>query len=386
MKAIISDADVLHALAPIEVAAYLRSHGWQIVDQIGTKGVVWSAPLVSGGDAEILLPLDRSLGDYTRRMSEVLQVLEVAEARSQLDIVCDINDATADVIRVRLQSASLEDGSIPIEQAAHVFASAREIMFAAACATATVQPRMVYYGRKPTPASDYLSKVRLGQTERGSFILTIRSLVPPRLTDGQRSLFPDVNPPEGEEPFERRVTLNLARALAAMNGALSRASATNDVTAFQEAVEKGVSANLCEAVAGLSISDTPQDTTISVNWSPTRGVPNGTPSRFHFSSDSLPILRGVARIFREKAPYGTYELRGAVIELKRDEGALAGQVTVAGAVDGIGRKVNVELFGDDYDQAIKAHQSEHPILCEGELVKDGRSYRLQNPRNLTIEA
>ena len=50
---------------------------------------------------------------------------------------------------------------------------ARDLVLAAACAAIT--KRAYFATRKPTKATDYLSRVRMGQTERGSYVLTIRS-------------------------------------------------------------------------------------------------------------------------------------------------------------------------------------------------------------------
>jgi hypothetical protein len=333
MRAVVADANVLHALGPSEVSAYLRHHHWKFVEQIDNKGAVWTTRLsedMGGEEAELLLPLDRRLNDYVRRMSEVLHTLEVAEKRSQLDILSDISDAGADVIRIRLQGTPFEDGSLPIDHAVHVVSYAREMMLAAACSV--VQPRIIYRSRKPTPASEYMSKVRLGQTERGSYVLSIRSLVPPQLTGSQLSL-PNIETEDGEyrviaeEPFERRVTRQLAEALTAVTNALSQVRATGDVTPFQDAVAKGVSANLCHALAGMGLSDTPLDMDIGMSWASTRGLPKGVTSTFRLSSDAFPVLYEVARLLREQAPFGTVELSGPVVELRRDEGAFNGQST-----------------------------------------------------------
>lgn len=380
MKAQSFDADVLQALGPFDVAAYLRSRHWQMVDQIGVKGAVWTATLADGDEAELLLPLDRTLGDYAVRMTEALQTLEVAENRSPLEILHDIQDTTADVVRVHLQSPAFEDGSVPLEQAAHILQSAREMMLAAACAA--VQPRSLFGGRKPAQAMNYMEKVRLGQTERGSYVLAIRSLVPPRLTR-EASLFPELAPTD-QPPFERQVTLTLARALDSTLQALSQAAMRGDLSAFQEAAPDGVSANLCESLAGLGEADGTQEVSVSVNWSPARPVPRDTPSGIRLSSDRLIILREAGRSLRETAAYSDFELRGIVTALRRNEGELTGQITVAAVVDGQMRKVNVELFGRDYDLAIEAHQHERPLVCEGELSKEGRSYLLRSPRNLAV--
>lgn len=61
-----------------------------------------------------------------------------------------------------------------------------------------------------------------------------------------------------------------------------------------------------------------------------------------------------------------------------------GEVTIAGLVDGGIRQVFVSLAGDDYQRAVQAHHQELEVSVEGELVREGRSYRLGNPRMFAI--
>ena len=74
-----------------------------------------------------------------------------------------------------------------------------------------------------------------------------------------------------------------------------------------------------------------------------------------------------------------------MVGLRREEGATIGQVTVAGVVDGNLRKVLVNLSNEAYQIAIEAPRQQQPISCEGELIREGRSYLLRNPHNLTKE-
>jgi hypothetical protein len=103
------------------------------------------------------------------------------------------------------------------------------------------------------------------------------------------------------------------------------------------------------------------------------------------TADAIPIIREAGRLFREAAPREEFELRGVVVGLRRDEGAPVGKVTVTAIVDDTLRKVQLELGDPDYTQAVEAHKREQIVLCEGELVREGRSYSLRQPRDFRIE-
>jgi hypothetical protein len=97
-----------------------------------------------------------------------------------------------------------------LEQAVAFVERSRDMVLAAACAAITKRP--YFATRKPTRATEYLSRVRMGQTERGSYVLTILSPVAPELV-AECQLPLDLEMPE---PYERQVTRTLAEALAAM--------------------------------------------------------------------------------------------------------------------------------------------------------------------------
>lgn len=90
MKAIVHDQETLSALVPSAVESYLQSHGWKQVSEQPDQWSVWTLQDPDGEDLEITLPLRSSIGDYALRMGDVLSVLSVAENRSQLEVLEDL--------------------------------------------------------------------------------------------------------------------------------------------------------------------------------------------------------------------------------------------------------------------------------------------------------
>jgi hypothetical protein len=56
----------------------------------------------------------------------------------------------------------------------------------------------------------------------------------------------------------------------------------------------GVSANLCEAVAGLSAVSPADGLDIRIAWSRTRPAASSIPSRIVLGSDSIPLIQEAA--------------------------------------------------------------------------------------------
>jgi hypothetical protein len=377
MKVVVSDAGALRALKPLEMAAYLRAKGWRQEADLGGKGSLWLLQ-ADGAEFDVTLPARRELGDYVLRIAEVLRAVADAEGRSQADVMRDVQTTTADLIRVRAPSRNAESGTLPLDQAVVFVERSRDLMLAAACAA--IDKRPVFAKRKAQQAMDYLGHVRMGQTERGSYVLTILSPVAPELRPVQQSLLPM----EPEEPYERVVTRTLMVGLKALNEAAAQAAAQGNMTPFQEAVSRGVSANLCDAVVGLSAVSAGEGLDVQVSWSRTRPIDEATPVRVMLDSDSIPLIEEAARQFRETTSTDDFEVEGTVTRLDRGPAATEGDVTITGYVEGQMRRVSLRLEEATYRQAIQAHEERRPVRCTGELVREGHGYRLQNPRHFEM--
>ena len=369
----------LQALKPLEVASYLRVQGWRQEADLNGKGSLWLLGPVNGHDeADVTLPLRRDLGDFELRMSEVVRTLGRVEKRPEAEILQDLLTTSSDLIRVRAPSREAESGSLPLEQAVAFVERSRDLVMAAACAA--VGKRASYPTRKPAKATDYLSRVRMGQTERGSYVLTILSPVAPILVSQPELPLSEDMP----DPFERQVTRTLAEGLAALEQAARQAASSGGMEAFRQAVQLGVSANLCDAVAGLAAVSPAEGLEVRVAWSRTRPRSNAAPSRVFLGSDTIPLIQEAARLFRDTEPVEDVEIEGFVTRLARRPDQGPGEITLEGLVDGDLRRAGVELPEAAYSLAVQAHESRQRVSCSGDLVKERGGFRLENPRHFRL--
>jgi len=366
---------LLQSLAPTEVAAYLRSRGWR--EQTGVTRD--TALFTLGSEFEVLLPLSSSLRDFTLRMMEALTTLEIVEGKDKAEILADLSTSAADVVRVRLADPDAQDGSLPLERASEIISKAYDMMLAAACSAA--DPKYFFSSRKPQAASDYMRNVRLGQTERGSFVITILSRVTPSFVPAQSGIFDELL-----EPFERKVTERLADALTAIDSSAKAAIASGNLETFDEAVMQGISANLCDALVGMSdAGGAERDIEVSFSWARVRPTSRNPSVCYRVGREIIPVLREVARVFKSRSPHEDFEARGSVIRLVRvPPDATGGEVTIAGFVDGAPRNIWLRLDGDHYSRAADAFTRRLLISVTGVLQRDGRRYRLYDPREVRL--
>lgn len=381
MKLDFKDYSLLSSLHPLDIAEYLSSKGWKKLEENPGKFSIWEY-IDEGGvgkrDLDILLPLNQKFKDYEIRIAEVLNILEKAENRQQIQILKDLMMIFADIVRVRRDTPETSQGNVPIDVGVQLVQQAKEMVLAAACST--VEPRPFFPPKKFKPALDYMETVFMGQTEIGSYILPIISKLPLPYR-GQQYL---------AEPFERRVTQKLACALNVMNLTaqeyLETSSLDDSIEIFRSTVQQGVSANLCEAVVEMSsYRDVYQDIEINFTWSPKYQTDWDTPEKIILKSETMPIFEKVADMLREFEPKENFVVYGPVLRLERSEEAVIGKITVQSFVLGSVRNIQIELPEPEYHVALQAHDQQKNIYCKGTLQKEGRYYWLSNVSLLEIE-
>lgn len=361
---------------PSSVSGYLRSSGWSPVD----ADDVWARWRleVDGRELVLTVPLRGHAPDYPRRFQELVDDLRRVEQRGAEPIVRDIRSSGSDVIRLRLRGAS-EYGRISVEQGARAFLRTRDLLLAAACAA--IEKRPIYARRKPARAVEYLQRTKFGPTEGGSFVLTIESAVPPQLTASSE------DPKDEPEPFERAVCLTLAEAASAARRIVDQVSVTSSHETVEAGVSRGVSSNLCEALAGLlDDAGASQSLELGFRWAAARPAPEA-PRRVVFEPDAAPFLSEMGRTLREGSEIRDFELLGPIHKLSSGAPEQGGEVVVVSTLEPLpGRKVRVALAGSAYLHAARAHADGLWITCEGELVRQGSTSVLLGPRNLVAFA
>lgn len=376
MKTIVTDRSLIEAISSLELKAYLLAQGWSVVDKIKDKAIILNK---EGSNEELVLPIRRDLGDFTLRLSELLKSLSDFEQRSMLSLIDDINKSGVDVIRVRMTEGT-EDGSIPLSATADVFSNSREMLLAAACSAQ--QPKRIYGSRKTEEALSYLDKVRVGQTEYGSFILTFLSPVAPKLSSNQATLFADME--VDDDPFERLATKTLLKGLNAAKNAAVSALSDGGMAGFEESVSQGVSANLCDAIA--NIVNKAGKAEISMTWAKTRPVPRQIAKEVvSFDRQIVEVIGEAARNFRLLEPQLNQQIQGWVYKLRQEQSAdPEGTIGISTIINDKPKKLKVVLTQDDYQKATQAHMDRKLVSLGGDLFLQGKATELRNPRNLVV--
>jgi hypothetical protein len=360
---------------PGEVAAYLLQQGW-ILQRSDARWAEYARQI--GGEMVVLeVPQQAGARDYARTLGLLIEDIARLESRTPSAVLRDLKASSVDIVRLTIDSAMTRDGRIPVEAGHRVYEAARDLLLSAACSV--IDPRPAFARRKPEEAMGLLQRARFGQTELGSFVLTIECTIAPRL---QQPLLTDDGDPDA--PLERRTYVRLAHALEGAEAASRESAASGRIEPFRRRAQEGVSANLCEAMAEMLDATAAEAVRASFSFAVRRPLAGRVPRTVVFTSDTAVLLREAAARLREEATYPATEIAGPVVKLDSADPAHGGEAVVHAVVDGRRRHIRAVLGAGPYRTAISAHLTGATVRCVGDLVHQGRSWILRNPRDFAV--
>ena len=355
------------------VHAYLSANGWRRADALRRETA--DVYLCTEDDREAaFVPASEEYGDYGIRIYQIAEQIGRVEGRRRQAVLADLSLAEWDLVRLRLPTA-YGDNTVRLADGAAVLEESKKLLLAAACSAN--RPRRMYRAGRNRRATEYLDRVRLGQTEPGSFLINLLAPVAPDLGE-QGTLL-------SEEPFERKVTRKLVSGLHASRRAMDRVNrGVGAIDEFESRLGEGISANLCQSVARLTEAGGGLE--VSVSWAMTRPA-NGAPGRravVVFRPPDIAVLDEAARVLSDRQERTDEEVQGYVSRLTRDKTDPRGTAAIKAFVDG--RLVSVQAIFDsgDYREIARAHEARLSVSLEGDLHREGQRWHLRNPRGVTV--
>jgi len=344
---------VIQQLTPEAVHAFLTSEGWR--PQVDEREVdLWT--LTEGGDEfEVLVPADRRLRDFPLRMYQVLRTLATIQDRPLSTVLSDLANTGSDRMIFRLLPSG-PPGTIPIFNGADAVLGVRELVMSAAYASTLDRPLLVQ-GRRPQRVMNFVRGVRLGSPQTGSWVIAAEVALPEVDLDHRSN---------GGQSFARQVSLQMHRGVRATFTAAGEALREDSIEPFRRRARDGVSANVCEALAGLGRDDTPFE--VRFAWAQRLPAQVGA-ARFRFDPRVIRTIRSAGEELRNALPDGRVEITGPVTRLSREPGA-AGAATIAGVVQTrygeAVQHVKVRLTPPQNQAAIEAYRNHRHLRIVGE--------------------
>ena len=339
-----------------QVKLYLVSAGWQQDAMIGELASVWHRPQAEESEAELLLPRNGYAKDYQDRLLDLLTALAEFERRDLEDVFQSLEYLALDLVAIQVAHDDVEGGTIPLNDGVLLNQRARDLMTSAALST--ISKRRHFQGNRPPEAAEYLSRLRLGQTKVGSYVVNV--LVP---VGDHKSTLPDVQ----STTFSQEVTSNLASALNAITRALGLYKESKDLAVFDLAVEKGASANMCDALAGFSGIARARSFSLTIEPAHQSPLADSGTFVYEFKPRDITVLIEAADYFRDNYVLLDRTIRGLVKRLDRVAQAEAGSVTItAPLVGGHDKNITVQLNEIDYIRtyAVRTQLARSSDFCD----------------------
>lgn len=375
MKSKEIDMKVARRVTPRALKNYAQAIGYVRVPDVNGVVAVYHQP--DSKLHQILIPLDEELDDYGEMVAEAAIRLSSFEGRSLQDVLDHLILPPADLLSFRDTGAGASDGTLTLNQAADLLVGARKALLAQAH---TVLKPQAYHPRlSRSEAEKFVSVCRFGQTQRGSFVVTLVCPLDAVPTEDQHS--------QSKNSFSRQVTSSFMRAISY----LAKAADEDDVDSIipKEGDHSVISANLCEAILLLRPPDDRPKLNIGASWS------RSFPKREDFELPSTVLLN---RESFAAAEYLAPKLR-AMPDPKPDR--FVGFVDVLRGLPGPDHrpfgevvlsilqgdefiKARIDLDENDYDAAVRAHLKNAPVYFTGVLLRLPRFSRIDDVEDFQI--
>lgn len=380
--------DMTWKLNPLAVTKYLSETNWELYP-IKRNDIKIFQYKKEDLFEQVTIPLDKKLRDYKNTMYDSVCKIAYVEKKSVEQLMLYLLNPNTDILKIRLDKKEVESGNIMFDDAIQLFVNAKKLI--AATALDIINPKKIHYGRIDEPVQKFLSQCRFGQTEIGSYVVSvICPFVDFPKTEGYKKL----NAFFDEEQYAYSLTREVINRLMTNVATIKQKIDDGNLESLAN-YNSPISSNFYEALSGLSM-DT-EDTTVEfmAEWSPTVQSNRCQYNRISVTNDYYEPIRTIISKMKEytnkrietvdkikrlevapiidSGEYGTSErteIVGKIIELKaapiidsREYGTIVIYVGDNARV----KSVTVKLDREDYDKAVAAHQHGKAVKVVGDL-------------------
>ena len=381
MSNLIHDERKLRSVSCAALTSYLGAREWKKVADWAERATVYGKT-IDGREQRIWVPVRETFADYADNMERSIQILAQTENRAPDAILVELQATASDSIRVTALHGQSER-ALSLQDARALFRDSLAMI--AAAARSAKKPRRAYRGVLPTDAATYLNSISPAPTTFNTFDLTLLSPIPPRYSDEQLRIG-QITQMSFEHSFARRAVIRLKNGLRATQEAVTDVKRQGDFASFDDAVQAGVSANLCDAVLGLVLlsGEFGGGLSVDIRWAPTRPMNGGQFVSIPFSTHDAEIIRAAGDRLRASASYPDEQVLADVVRLEREPEEFDGHAQLLADIDDQSRRLSVTFAPTDFATVITAFRERRQIELDGDLHPAGRGYELRNPRNVRL--
>jgi hypothetical protein len=359
--------EIISRLEPATIASFLRRNGYI---RVGTESGIMEAYRDDSGRS-ILLPLDKQLGDYRRRLCEIVDLFAVDDLTSD-DVLSLIVLPESDILRYRIETPDSSWGSL---QLGYTYEATHALFDVLKYTAAGVSSHKRDYTNVSTEAQAFANGCRFGQTELGSFVLKVYCPVrPPSLPSFEYAAFGRETTKATLENFEFISSDESANPSVPLPASMNRqvASAVHRLKPYSD--------------FGTSI--------VAVRYGPRTIMPNpGLPLSIQppqiemaeqpVQLDLGPLVYSRAQSIRDRLKkaeeFGRETLVGYITDLHKDRprssvNEQSRQISMEVKYGSAFRKVTMRLVAGDYRKAVMWHDNNVQVRVDAVFDKRGKPW------------
>ncbi|MFQ6876516.1 MAG: hypothetical protein ACLRR8_01745 [Haemophilus parainfluenzae] len=334
----------------IKFQQYLIQHGWQKTKENDVLSI-WNKIENPSVDTLLRLPKARvkPFEDDAEFLSATIKKLAKYLNSSPEYLIQAVNEnkqaARQGKISIRIIGGSVNDGALPFMESLTLLPSVKKLLESLAKSAKTLKPKHTNYQSKEV--KDFIDTLKLGQTEKGSFILNVIYPIKEPIDTSNTDLHP--------MSFAECVESRMVAALSNLNTQLkSKEKELGDL------VNSGVSADLCDALTAMTGSKENNDVEIKLHDSTQK------PYIFYLKKDNTQKIKAISEsLFNEQLNFKNYTIEGAVTNRHTATGSLNDGSTIV---------VKTQLF--DKARNIVIHLTEKDAAIPEQAVADGVSIKI----------
>ena len=371
--------DILKRIGTVPLQRYAVSHGWErqaLPERF--KIALYRRP--EDPKRELILPQSEEFGDYFERISDFIRGLANFESVSVNQVLNTILIPHADVLRFGYRAPEANYGFIPFLKGIHLYDAALRSL---STATYDVLKPEKFHARMGSPrAEKYIESCRMGQTERGSFVISCICPVEP---SSQLLITADDEQLVDEVPaLGRLVTQHIMNSVAQINEFVLADKANRLVEPEESDII--ISGNFFESLMAFPVEQEAASLYIKAEWDRSLDKPLA-PQWTEVRYDMFTAIDDVARQLRptkiskqDRFVARVTSLRGEANSQEQMEGEV---VLVLLDLD-TSIKARVQLKPEDYSLACDAHKMNKYVTVVGTLSRFRKTNQIEDYTNFQI--
>jgi len=364
--------DMAEKINPIEVANYLTNTGW--INKPFKRQGIKIFQYNTDSFYQVSVPFENEFRDYKSAMYDVVEKIAIVENKSVEQVMLFLLNPNSDILKIRLDRSDIKSGSIFLDDAINLYENAKKLL--AATALDIINPRKIHMGRIDDAVQKFLNQCRFGQTEIGSYVVSVVCPFTKLNDDGyeQLSIFSDEE--ECANSLTRKVTNKLMSNIYTIKNSID----SGNINCFY-GDDSTISCNFFEALSGMNFQTEQTTLEFIAEWSPIVKANRYDYNRLSVTNDYYSPISSVAAKIKAE----TTERSEIVGRIKQVSAAPNIDNRINGTVivvcignDNKIQNVKVELCREDYDDAVIAHQQGKTVKIIGDLITKNRNVTMKN--------